>query len=131
MRLLFDLIIYSHPLLSYKDLSEYSNFYIQKCSASLTFSEILRGLVHVPYIQLWVWFSGSFEFTLSSVTQTVCFYFSSVIRAYEPKMMPDEPDNETDVEECIKRLEDDDQDLTEVNINNMKRVSKVILKKIQ
>lgn len=52
---------------------------------------------------------------------------SGVIRAYEPKMMPDEPDNETDVDDCIKRLEDDDQDLTEVNINNMKRVSKVRL----
>lgn len=50
--------------------------------------------------------------------------FSGIIRAYEPKVIPDEPDNETDVDDCIRRLEDNDEDLTEVNINNMKRVSK-------
>lgn len=50
--------------------------------------------------------------------------FTGIVRAYEPKIIPDEPENETDVEDCIKRLEADDEDMTEVNINNMKRVSK-------
>ncbi|KAL6730470.1 hypothetical protein Aduo_001445 [Ancylostoma duodenale] len=50
--------------------------------------------------------------------------FAGVIRAYEPKETPDEPDNETDVDDCIKRLEENDEDMKEVNINNMKRVSK-------
>ncbi|VDM72872.1 unnamed protein product, partial [Strongylus vulgaris] len=56
--------------------------------------------------------------------------FAGVIRAYEPKEMPDEPDNETDVDDCIKRLEEDDEDMTEVNINNMKRVSKERIRKL-
>ncbi|VDL74804.1 unnamed protein product [Nippostrongylus brasiliensis] len=56
--------------------------------------------------------------------------FAGIIRAYEPKEMPDEPDNETDVDDCIKRLEEDDEDMTEVNINNMKRVSKERIRKL-
>lgn len=28
--------------------------------------------------------------------------FAGVIRGYEPKETPDEPDNETDVDDCIK-----------------------------
>lgn len=50
--------------------------------------------------------------------------FTGVCRPFEPKGTPDEGENETDVEDCIKRLEEDDETLTEVNINNMKRVSK-------
>ncbi|KHJ92620.1 Tropomodulin [Oesophagostomum dentatum] len=56
--------------------------------------------------------------------------FAGIIRAYEPKEMPDEPDNETDVDDCIKRLEEDDEDMKEVNINNMKRVSKERIRKL-
>ncbi|CAI4227290.1 unnamed protein product [Auanema sp. JU1783] len=50
--------------------------------------------------------------------------FSGIIRGYEPKIIPDEPENETNVDDCIERLQSDDDTLTEVNINNMKRVSK-------
>lgn len=50
--------------------------------------------------------------------------FNGVIKAFEPRVVPDEPENETDVEDCIKKLEADDTALDEVNINNMKRVSK-------
>ncbi|KJH53267.1 Tropomodulin [Dictyocaulus viviparus] len=56
--------------------------------------------------------------------------FSGVIRAYEPKEMPDEPDNETNVDDCIRRLEENEEDMTEVNINNMKRVSKEKIRKL-
>lgn len=52
------------------------------------------------------------------------FSFSGVIKAFQPRVVPDEPENETDVEDCIKRLERDDATLEEININNMKRVSK-------
>ncbi|KAK6011942.1 Tropomodulin, partial [Ostertagia ostertagi] len=50
--------------------------------------------------------------------------FAGIIRAYEPKETPDEPENDTNVDECIKRLEEDDEDMKEVNVNNMKRISK-------
>ncbi|XGW19258.1 hypothetical protein V3C99_003244 [Haemonchus contortus] len=50
--------------------------------------------------------------------------FATIIRAYEPKELPDEPENDTNVDECIKRLEEDDEDMKEININNMKRISK-------
>ncbi|EPB77493.1 Tropomodulin [Ancylostoma ceylanicum] len=57
--------------------------------------------------------------------------FAGIIRAYEPKETPDEPDNETDVDDCIKRLEENDEDMKEVNINNMKRVSKGLLELLE
>lgn len=50
---------------------------------------------------------------------------SGIIKAYEPKPVPDEPDNETDVDDCITRLQTDDPQMKEINLNNMKRVSKV------
>ncbi|PAV85293.1 hypothetical protein WR25_03589 [Diploscapter pachys] len=50
--------------------------------------------------------------------------FTGIIKAYEPKPVPDEPDNETDVDDCITRLQADDPQMKEINLNNMKRVSK-------
>uniref|UniRef100_A0A914YL33 Tropomodulin n=1 Tax=Panagrolaimus superbus TaxID=310955 RepID=A0A914YL33_9BILA len=50
--------------------------------------------------------------------------FNNVVKAYQPRAVPDEGENETDVEDCLKKLVEDDAALTEVNINNMKRVSK-------
>ncbi|KAI3416118.1 hypothetical protein GPALN_005667 [Globodera pallida] len=50
--------------------------------------------------------------------------FTGVIKAFQPRVVPDEPENVTDVEECTRRLESDDMALEEININNMKRVSK-------
>lgn len=52
------------------------------------------------------------------------FSFSGVIKAFQPRVVPDEPENETDVEDCIKRLESGDSTLEEINMNNMKRASK-------
>ncbi|VDK71401.1 unnamed protein product [Litomosoides sigmodontis] len=54
--------------------------------------------------------------------------FTGVVRASEAKILPEEPENETDVDDCIKKLEADDEMVTEVNINNMKRVSKERIK---
>ncbi|KAI6242418.1 Tropomodulin [Aphelenchoides fujianensis] len=56
--------------------------------------------------------------------------FDGIVKAYQPRIVPDEPENETDVDECIRRLEADDQALTEVNINNMKRISKERIRKL-
>lgn len=36
------------------------------------------------------------------------------------KFVPPEPDNKTDVEESIKRLQNDDSTLTSLNLNNIK-----------
>ncbi|CAK5062352.1 unnamed protein product [Meloidogyne enterolobii] len=52
------------------------------------------------------------------------FSFNGVIKAFQPRPVPDEPENETDVEDCIRRLEQSDTSLNEININNMKRISK-------
>ena len=32
------------------------------------------------------------------------FSFSGVIKAFQPRVVPDEPENETDVEDCIKSV---------------------------
>ena len=37
-----------------------------------------------------------------------------------PTTRPSEPENKTDVDECIGRLRADDPTLTEINLNNMK-----------
>jgi tropomodulin len=50
--------------------------------------------------------------------------FNGIVKAYMPRIVPDEPENMTDVEDCLKRLEQNDETLEEVNINNMKRISK-------
>jgi tropomodulin len=50
--------------------------------------------------------------------------FNNIVKAYQPRVVPDEGENETNVEECLTKLVEDDSNLTEVNINNMKRISK-------
>ncbi|VDN04102.1 unnamed protein product [Thelazia callipaeda] len=54
--------------------------------------------------------------------------FRGVVRAFEAKILPEEPENETDVDDCIKKLEENDDKMIEVNINNMKRTSKERIK---
>ncbi|OUC47723.1 Tropomodulin [Trichinella nativa] len=46
--------------------------------------------------------------------------FSAVVKSTPLKFVPDEPANNTDVLDCIRRLNENDPSLTEVNINNMK-----------
>uniref|UniRef100_A0A0N5BWH4 Tropomodulin n=1 Tax=Strongyloides papillosus TaxID=174720 RepID=A0A0N5BWH4_STREA len=50
--------------------------------------------------------------------------FGSVIRGFEPRIVQDEPENQTNIEECINKLETNDPTMKEVNINNMKSISK-------
>uniref|UniRef100_A0AC35TGT6 Tropomodulin n=1 Tax=Rhabditophanes sp. KR3021 TaxID=114890 RepID=A0AC35TGT6_9BILA len=56
--------------------------------------------------------------------------FNNVVKSYQPKIPEDEGENETNVEDCISKLESDDEDLKEVNINNMKSVSKERLRSL-
>ncbi|VDN53698.1 unnamed protein product, partial [Dracunculus medinensis] len=67
--------------------------------------------------------------------------FRGVVRSFEPKIIPEEPENTTDIEDCIRqvffsanyqlhfsKLESNEKNLTEININNMKRISKERIK---
>ncbi|CAB3410675.1 unnamed protein product [Caenorhabditis bovis] len=59
-----------------------------------------------------------------SQDETTGTTFNGIVQSYVPRIVPDEPDNDTDVEACITQLRENDPDMKEVNINNMKRVSK-------
>ncbi|KFD58804.1 hypothetical protein M513_00497 [Trichuris suis] len=50
--------------------------------------------------------------------------FSAVVKASPLKLLPDEPVNDTDVADCTRRLRANDSSLTEVNVNNMKSLSR-------
>ena len=45
--------------------------------------------------------------------------FSGTAKAYQPKPMPFEPPNMTDIEKSIKQVRDDDYNLTKLNLNNI------------
>lgn len=44
------------------------------------------------------------------------------------KILPPEPDNTTDVEDCIKRAKANESGFTRININNIKEVMADVLK---
>lgn len=48
-----------------------------------------------------------------------CFSFAGVIKPTQYKPVPDEEPNSTDVEETLKRIQSNDPDLEEVNLNNI------------
>uniref|UniRef100_A0A5S6QBI1 Tropomodulin n=1 Tax=Trichuris muris TaxID=70415 RepID=A0A5S6QBI1_TRIMR len=50
--------------------------------------------------------------------------FSAVVKAAPLKLLPEEPVNDTDVADCTRRLRANDSSLTEVNLNNMKSLSR-------
>lgn len=45
--------------------------------------------------------------------------WNNVAKGYVPKPLPFEPPNLTDVEKSIKQLEEDDYQLTNLNLNNV------------
>lgn len=49
----------------------------------------------------------------------VTFFLIGVIKPTQYKPVPDEP-NSTDVEETLERVKNNDPDLEEVNLNNIK-----------
>ncbi|CDW54403.1 tropomodulin family protein [Trichuris trichiura] len=50
--------------------------------------------------------------------------FKAVVKASPLKLLPEEPVNDTDVADCTRRLRANDSSLTEVNVNNMKSLSR-------
>lgn len=46
------------------------------------------------------------------------------------KILPPEPDNTTDIEDCIKRAKANEKDFTRININNIKEVNADVLKEL-
>jgi len=48
-----------------------------------------------------------------------CFSLAGVIKPTQYKPVPDEEPNSTDVEETLKRIQSNDPDLEEVNLNNI------------
>lgn len=51
--------------------------------------------------------------------RTSCFSLAGVIKPTQYKPVPDEEPNSTDVEETLKRIQSNDPDLEEVNLNNI------------
>jgi hypothetical protein len=62
----------------------------------------------------------------------ICISFSLLAAARsEPlKILPPEPDNTTDVEDCIKKAKANDKELIRININNIKEVKADVLKEL-
>uniref|UniRef100_V9KW04 Tropomodulin-4-like protein n=1 Tax=Callorhinchus milii TaxID=7868 RepID=V9KW04_CALMI len=50
--------------------------------------------------------------------------------SYEYKPYPDEPPNDTDIDETLKKIKDNDKDLKDVNLNNIKDIPVTTLKAI-
>lgn len=50
---------------------------------------------------------------------TSCLSLAGVIKPTQYKPVPDEEPNSTDVEETLKRIQSNDPDLEEVNLNNI------------
>jgi hypothetical protein len=46
------------------------------------------------------------------------------------RILPPEPDNTTDVEDCIKKAKANDKELIRININNIKEVKADVLKEL-
>lgn len=49
--------------------------------------------------------------------------FKGVAKAQELKLMPNEPENKTDVVEALQKLKDNDSSLKHLNLNNIKNIS--------
>ena len=58
------------------------------------------------------------------------FIFLAAAKSEPLKILPPEPDNTTDVEDCIKKAKTNDKELTRININNIKEVKADILKEL-
>ncbi|KAF5397663.1 Tropomodulin [Paragonimus heterotremus] len=56
--------------------------------------------------------------------------FSGVAKGERPKPIPDEPPNTTDVEDSINKLNANDPDLVNLNLNNIKTMSTEVVKRL-
>lgn len=58
------------------------------------------------------------------------FFYLAAARGEPLKIIPPEPDNTTDVEDCIKRAKANETDFKRININNIKEVKAEVLKEL-
>lgn len=56
--------------------------------------------------------------------------WNSAAKSEALKILPPEPDNTTDVEGCIKKAQANDQEMTRININNIKEIKPDVLKEL-
>ncbi|XP_059621883.1 tropomodulin isoform X2 [Phlebotomus argentipes] len=55
--------------------------------------------------------------------QPIGLGWDGITKASAQKLFPNEPPNDTDIDESIKRVKDDDHKLIELNLNNIKTIS--------
>lgn len=70
---------------------------------------------------------------LASITDKGQAYdkFESIVKATKPKkILPPEPDNQTDPEKTAKQIAENDPNLTELNWNNIKYIPRETFKKL-
>ena len=73
---------------------------------------------------------GTVRNTRYKDTEEVHSVVLAAARSEPLKIIPPEPDNTTDVEDCIKRAKANETDFTRININNIKEVKADVLKEL-
>ena len=61
-------------------------------------------------------------------TRKFVFVVSAAAKCEPLKLLPPEPDNTTDVEDCIKKAKANDKEFKRININNIKEINADVLK---
>lgn len=56
--------------------------------------------------------------------------FQSIVRSSKPKILPLEPDNDTDVDKTLKQVTDNDPSLKRLNWNNIRNISREKFKRL-
>lgn len=60
-----------------------------------------------------------YQNSLTNKGQKLGLGFNGTAKAYQPKPLPFEPPNLTDIEKSIKQVRDDDYNLLKLNLNNI------------
>lgn len=60
----------------------------------------------------------------------IALFVVAAARSEPLRIIPPEPDNTTDVEDCIKRAKANESDFKRININNIKEVRADVLKEL-
>lgn len=67
---------------------------------------------------------------MNEVDASFIFFYLAAAKGEPLKIIPPEPDNTTDVEDCIKRAKANETDFKRININNIKEVKAEVLKEL-
>lgn len=71
---------------------------------------------HIIFLQHYIWLLFTF---LNFLPWLVLQLLTGVVKPDVYKTYPDEPPNDTDVEDTLHRIQNNDSSLTEVNFNNI------------